>query len=200
MTMREHLQPWYDRWLKEHADTNLIYAKGGQGSAHLRQVHFVRNHLAEIVWEDVPFLRRAQALPRHDCRETAFVVGEHTSKSVRLPVYSIERPDLGIRFVLRENFYDWNVSVVSETDVTTDLRGFELDYPEDDRNRFPNGFTAGKAWGYCFFQGFPVELQFGPYSESKRRFSTFMATDYEVSTFVFLIMRDRRGAKEVTTS
>jgi hypothetical protein len=194
--MHEHLQPWYDTWLAEHAGTDLIYAVGSDKKPQLQQVHFVRDMLAAIVWQDVPYEKRAPASPR-ECKETAFVVGEHLSKSVRLPVYSLERPDLGLRIVARDNFYDWNVSVASERDVATDLRGFPLDYwIESERERFKDGYQPGRSWGYCFFQGFPSDMQFGPYKENKRRFSMCVGSDYELFTLVWLIMRDVRGGRD----
>ena len=189
--MHEHLQPWYDKWLVEHEGTTLIYARRGDGKPQLGQVHFVRDSLAAVVWQDVPYDKRPLAPPR-ECKETAFVIGEHLSKSVRLPVYSLERPDLGIRLVCRGNFYDWNVSVVAERDVLTDLRGFPLDYwNEDERRKHAGGYKPERgSWGYCFFQGFPDDLRFGPYVENKRRFSMCVGTDYELFTLVWLIMRD----------
>ena len=78
---------------------------------------------------------------------------------------------------------------MSDHEVTADLRGFELDYGDRDRERFPNGYTPGLSWGYCYFQGFPEELQFGPYSENKRKFSMCVGTDYELFTLVWLIRR-----------
>lgn len=191
--MKEHLQPWYDRWLEEHrAGTDLIYA-GPKGDPGLDQVHFVRDYLAGLFWADVPYEKRQPALPRDDCKETTYVIGEHHSKSVRLPVFSLERPDIGLQIVLRYNFYDWNVSVISEMPIDgNELRGFELDYDDEGRKRFPNGYTPGRSWGYCFFQGFPEEVQFGPFSESPRKFSLCITSPYMLFTFVYLLMRDRR--------
>jgi hypothetical protein len=193
--MKEHLQPWYDRWLKANHGTDLSYVpKNSRGEPSLEQVHFVRDYLSGILWADVPYDKRGPAPPRDTCKETGFVIGEHTSKSVRLPVYSLERPDLGIQFVLRDNYHDWNVSVLSEKPITTDLRGFELDYSRDeDLKRFPNGYKPGSAWGYCYFQGFPEEVQFGPFKENPCKFSLCIGNDYSVHNFIWLIMRDIRG-------
>jgi hypothetical protein len=193
--MREHLQPWYDNWLKEHVDTKLIYA-GPTNDPRLDQVHFVRDTLSRLFWADIPYEKRNLASPREDCKETAYVIGEHTSKSVRLPVYSLERPDLGLQVILRENYYDWNVSVVSETPINSDLRGFQLDYSEDDRKRFPDGYIPGRSWGYCFFQGFPEEFKFGPFCENPRKFSLCIGDNYDVYVFVRLIVMGVREYKE----
>jgi hypothetical protein len=198
--MREHLQPWYDKWLADHKETKLIYVRryvgrNARGEVTLPQVHFVRDVLAGLFWAGVPYEQRAAAEPRNNCKETAYVIGEHTSKSVRLPVYSLERPDLGLQVVLRDNYHDWNVSVISETPITTDLRGFELDYfRKEDRERYPDGYRPGGSWGYCYFQGFPREVQFGPYSENPRRFSLCIEDTYQMYTFLRLILRDRRAA------
>lgn len=192
--MKIHLQPWYDQWLKEHRDTNLYHvSRNPRGEAFLHQVHFVRDDLSGMLWADVPYNKRPSAPPRDDCKETGFVVGEHMSKSVPLPVYSLERPDLGIQFVMRDNFHDWNVSVISEKPITTDLRGFQLDWSEEDKKRFPNGYTPGRSWGYCHFQGFPEEFQFGPFSQNPCRFSMCLGSETKLWTLFFLILRDIRG-------
>jgi hypothetical protein len=193
--MKVHLQPWYDKWLKAAREAAGTPPNSNDGPM-LQQVHFVRDNLCGMLWADVPYDKRGPATPR-DCKETCYVVGEHTSKSRRLPVYSLERPDLGLQFILRENYHDWNVSVITEKPLSDGrklLAGFELDYGRDeDRKRFPNGYTAGQSWGYCYFQGFPEEVQFGPYSEDCRRFSLCIGSDYSLYTFAWLIMRDLRG-------
>lgn len=171
--MRDHLQPWYDAWLTEHAASSLLYvSRNGRGEPYLEQVHFVRDDLARLLWADVPYEQRAQATPR-TCKATAMVVGEHRSKSVRLPVFSLERPDLGLAITLRYNFHDWNVSVSSEHPLT-DLRGF------------PTGTD------YCFFQGFPDDRRFGPRADNPRRFSLAVTTDHDVYTLLWLILREVR--------
>jgi hypothetical protein len=197
--MKIPMQAWYDRWLKANQDTNLVYVpKNSRGEPSLHQVHFVRDTLASIVWADVPYDKRPnEPPPRETCKETCFVIGEHRSKSVSLPVYSLERPDLGIQFVLRDNYHGWNVSVLLEkplSDGWNILKGFELDYSRDeDRDRFKDGYKPGSSWGYCYFQGFPEEVQFGPYMEDCRRFSLCIGSEYSLHTFIWLIMRDIRG-------
>jgi len=195
--MKIPMQAWYDKWLKANQDTNLVYVpKNNRGEPSLHQVHFVRDTLASIVWADVPYDKRPnEPPPRDTCKETCFVIGEHKSKSVSLPVYSLERPDLGIQFVLRDNYHDWNISVLSEKPITTDLRGFELDFSESDKKRFAERgpWTPGGSWGYCYFQGFPMEVQFGPFSQNPSRFSLCIGGEYSVHNFIWLIMRDLRG-------
>ncbi len=146
-----------------------------RGDPYLAQVHFVRDTLAGLLWADVPYDTRPQSTPREECKETAFVVGEHRSKSVRLPVYSLERPDLGLAVTLRDNYHDWNVSVSQER-ATADLRGFPL-----------NDLT------YCFFQGFPEDRRFGTYAANPLRFSMCLGSMHEVYTLLWLLLREARS-------
>lgn len=182
------LQQWYSDWLKEHRDTGLIHANPDRPS--LQQVHFVRDVLAYKLWSDLDYDELPRVSIKHESDgirahpDTVRVIGEHRSKSVRLPVFSISRPAHGLRLVMRYNFHDWNVSVVSERPVEMDVAGYGALFSEEDRKRFPAGYRKGSYWGYLFFQGFPDEFWFGPYSESKTRFSLAPSSDYELYSFV----------------
>lgn len=181
------LQEWYGAWLDENAETQLLFvSKDSRGDVSLPQVHFVRDSLARLVWgdrkyEDIPLCPS----PRDDCRESAWVIGEHRSKSVRLPVFSFERPDLGVQVVLRYNFHDWNVSVVSERPVEMDLSGYGAEFDSESRKKYvPKGY-----WGYLFFQGFPDEFMLGPHELDPRRFSLAPDTNHECYAFVRALMK-----------
>lgn len=173
--MKQELQAWYDLWLQEHADTNLIYVpKNSLGEPYLQQVHFVRDRLAYLVWRDVPYQNLPNGVEREDVKALVQVVGEHRSKSVRLPVYQLCRPDLGIRFVLRDNYHDWNVSVISERAIPEE-RGFEFNSD------------------YLFFQGFPDADQFQGYGHvSHRKFSFSTTGEHDLYAQIGLIMRNVR--------
>jgi hypothetical protein len=196
--MKVHLQGWYDKWLKDPEMTNRRYVPvNSRGEPSLHQLHFVRDNLCAMLWADVPYEKRENELVRTDCKVTCFVIGEHSSKSVNLPVYSLERPDLGLQVVLRDNYHDWNVSVITEkplSDGYNVLKGFQLDFSDSDKKRFESEpWRPGRSWGYCYFQGFPEELQFGPYSQDCRRFSLCIGSEYSVYTFMWLLLRDLRG-------
>ncbi len=185
--MKIPLQTWYDTWLKEHEKTNLVYAKYNN-EVQLKQVHFVRDALSSLVWHDVSYDKRQSEPEQPAYKVTAYVIGEHKSKSVRLPVYSLERPDLEIQMVLRYNFYNWNVSVISEKPVksgrlwgfVTNCSGFRF---KEDR-----AYQPGDSWGYCFFEGFPSEFRLGPYVLNQSRFSLWVDDDYEMYSLVRNIM------------
>jgi hypothetical protein len=176
---KEHLQAWYRKWLEEHKETDLLYVNRGRDGAYLEQVHFVRDIVSRLVLQGIPY----DKLPTFEIefpeekqsvqyRLSAYVVGEHTSKSVRLPVFMLEREDLGVRFIMRDNFHDWNVSIETSKDVPAEvLEGFGLDTT------------------YCFFQGFPAEYCFSSYNENKRQFSICVRSSYDLYTLIWLIMR-----------
>lgn len=104
--------------LKFSGPTLLEWRKTGNmspGSAH--QVGFVGDNL--------PI---ACSIDRDEytmIRERVRIVGQHTSKSVSLPVFGIEIPHLGLSAVLSNNFCDWTVSVAIPRGVDiTSMRYF----------------------------------------------------------------------------
>lgn len=200
--MKVGLQAWYNAWREKYQGSDHLYvARRQDGSVWSHQIEFVRDTLAKLFWGDVKYDDipcEPEPCPRH--KVTAWVIGEHLSKSVMWPVYSLERPDLGLQFVLRDNLYNWNVSVVAERGIVTDLRGFQLDFSDSDRKRIADRAVSshlppwqeGDSWSYLFFEGFPDEYRFGPFARNPRRFSIEIGTDYKLYTFMWLILRDWR--------
>lgn len=181
--MNEPLQAWYCRWLRDNRGTDLTYANPKEPS--LSQVHFVRDRLAHLFWKDhdydgLPLAPRRTWWEHNPVtgvdvertsdgdRDLVRVVGEHSSKSVALPVYCIRRPDLDLTVVMRDNFHDWNVTVLSGTPVGdwVGTYGVTTLSPED-RARY----VKGGYWDYLFFQGFPDEYCLGPWDHDPRAFS-----------------------------
>ena len=76
---------------------------------------------------------------------------------------------LGIKIVMRYNFYDWCISVESDNEIDCDFIGLTSDKPG-------------------FFEGFPSNRKYKPYSDSNRKnFSVVLNDNYEVYTFMFLL-------------
>jgi len=150
------------------------------------QLNFVRWTLPTMIWTRPG--NKGSYSDYWNCE----VIGEHKSKGYRLPVYLVSYPDLDVKFLLRNNFHDWNVSVLSTTSVSADLTGFEIDYP-DPKDKTSH---AGDIWGNCFFQGFPEEYQFGPFNENSYKFSSSAANNSELYSFIWLILRYLRTTKE----
>ncbi len=175
--MRIPLRIWFDEWTKEYGSSTYSLRDGASA-----QVMLVRDQLAPLVWADVPYEDRdREGEPRGDCAITVHVVGEHHSKSVRLPVYSFERPDLGIQMVLRGNFYDWKLSVVSEQPIESDLFRYLF------RTTPPATGHDDDLSPSCF-EGFPRDRIFGHHCEDPRRWSACLS-ERALWTTVLLCMR-----------
>lgn len=121
-------------------------------------------------------------------------VGTHRSKSIDLPVYQLSFID-GTVLTLRGNFHDWKISVESPIDL-----------------HFPTSLFSGYGTTiistiYC--EGFSDDQVFGPYSESKRKFTVELYDKQQVYTFLFLlheqmksgnIIKDLRDSLERTSN
>ena len=176
----DSLQAWINKtYLDEKGEekqNDLIYFKGA-----LDQAIYVRDVLGANVCRGVEYEHRKDG-------SHVKVVSEHMSKSCPLAVYSLEPPGKGIRFVLRGNFYNWKVSVISDKPIDIDPIGlFRGDPPTAPR-------YAGDHLVSCYFEGFPGDLVFGYYSESdKMRFSVELGDREEVWAFIFLCLRSYEG-------
>ncbi len=137
-----------------------------------QQIVFVRDHLTPLVGTGLPF---------EQIGAVANVVSTHESKSIKLPVYDLRRADMGLRLVLRGNFHDWSLSVLSETPITADFSGLFHTRPY---------VTGHQELSKHYFEGFPEKLIFGYYEPGdKRRWSAKLREEYQVYTTAFLIMR-----------
>lgn len=175
--MKKPLQIWFDAWLAEHKDSRLFAIDAAQ-----RQIMYVRDELSQLVWagvsyDDLPI----EGGPRGDCKVTAYVIGEHRSKSVRLPVYLIERPDLSLRFVLRGNFQDWKLSVASKRPITSEL------FPYLFHTTTPPIDPDYNELSSSYLEGFPQDLIFGYHEADPCRWSAALGTR-ELWTTIFLCM------------
>src|SRR6185369_7381601 len=83
-------------------------------------------------------------------------------KSVKLPVYQLSRPDLGLRLILRGNFHDWKLSVISNKPIAADFTGLFRTTPPTHPKYHGNELAS------CYFEGFPEELVFGYYEPSDK--------------------------------
>lgn len=157
-------------WCEQNIPGDEMLWKGGFG----QQVSFVRDTLNALVWRGVPY----------DDRGDVSVVSTHRSKSIILPVYELARPDLGIRVILRNNFHDWKVSVISELLLEVDLTGLCYTAPPTEPS------YTGDHLNPVYFEGFPGDLIFGYYHASDhKRWSMELYGEESVYTALFLIMR-----------
>lgn len=101
-----------------------------------------------------------------------YVINTHTSKSVKLPVYEINVKKYGLKIVLSNNFYEWNVSIISEVGVDMDIKGL---------------FDDSKKVDAIYCSGFKKEQVFESFSKNKNQFTFEMEDTYKLYTFMYLI-------------
>jgi len=153
-------------WAEAHQPAEDLIYRGG----YWEQIAFVRDKIPGLLAETREEYR--ETYKEYRAIQTGIrVISAHVSKSVCLPVFRVELAD-GTAFTMRYNFHNWKVSVNSPCDVDADFMG--LFKPDE---RVPAV--------YC--EGFPKELVYGPYAESKRQFTIELpAGNYYLFTF-FLI-------------
>jgi hypothetical protein len=158
-------------WVTKHSVRDEMLWKGAWGE----QIRFVRDHLLYLVGSGLHFVDLA-AIPD--------VISTHTSKSILLPVYELSRDDIGLRLILRHNFHDWKLSVISERPIVVDFSGLFHTTPP-----VAPDYT-GNELADVYFEGFPKDLVFGYYESSdKKRWSACIGGQHAVYTTVFLILR-----------
>jgi len=126
------------------------------------QVFFVQNFLLRALYGDnFPKIRAIDIM----------VIATHISKSVILPVYQFTLPN-GVRITMRNNFYDWKVSVDSPFSISMKPMGL---------------FDPKQRISSCFCEGFPSQMIFEGYAQNPRQFTLGFPTDYHFWTFMFLL-------------
>jgi hypothetical protein len=148
------------------------------------QLKFVRDRLTALV---------GMGLDYEDRKDITTVISTHGSKSIDLPVYQLARGDLGLRLILRDNFYNWKLSVLSETPIKADFSClFHTTSP------VAPAYT-GNPLSSVYFEGFPSDLVFGYYDESDgRRWSAEIGDDYTLWMVVHAVMRSLGVVKPLT--
>lgn len=145
-------------------NTNFSFADGC-----IDQVNFIRNKIIGLLalsYEEFEVLR-----------SNIQVISTHTSKSVILPVYQISLQDGMVIITMRNNFYDWKVSIDSKQEIETD---------------FMEIFDPTEKISGCFCEGFPKHLVFGSYEENKSQFTCEIGNDYELYMFFYILARQMR--------
>lgn len=129
----------------------------------------------------------ASGLPEIACAARdgiARVISTHRSKSLELPVVQWTRPDLGVTFTLRDNFYNFKLSVSSERPIDDPAFPalFHTTPPTDsDYTRDP--------LASCYFEGFPSVLVYSYQATNKRVWSAEICGQHATYMVVFLCMR-----------
>ena len=165
--MRENIRDWLKN--NKPAD-NLIYKDGLYNQCNFVKDTLMRKlflYVASDYDSGMEFDERIKIIENF----IPSVIGIHRSKSVLLPVMEMDLSKIGLKVILRCNFYDWCISVESQRDVECSFAGLEI-------------IEKG------YFEGFPKERIYEEYSEkNKKNFSIVLRDEYEVYTFVFLLKR-----------
>jgi hypothetical protein len=157
--VKQELQEWFN---ENKVKNEMLWENG-----YIDQFIFVRDNVGRLITRG---------------EDKVFVISTHTSKSILLPVYSIETE--GLQIILRNNFYNWKMSVISDTPIAADFAGmFHLVPPVD-----PN--YTGDPLAPVYFEGFPEDLIFGYYAVSdKMKWSAEIFNDYLLYVVIFAILK-----------
>lgn len=149
------IQAWYNRNVENTPD-EMIYKR-----AMSDQFVFFRDAMTTGVL--------------YDKVVTIEAVSEHTSKSVKLPVYKATLKD-GTIIIARCNFHDWKVSVWAKK---------PLEFPINLLN------DEGKTeWTFHYCEGFEGEWILDSYENNKQEFTLELHSDvgeHYMWTFLFLL-------------
>ena len=176
MRRRSEPENKLQKWISEQIVGDDMLWKGAFG----RQMEFIRDSLAPLVGVGLIYQEK---------QEIADVIATHRSKSIILPVVEITRKDLGLRLTMRENFYNWKLSVLSEKPIQADFTGLFHTTPPIDKN-----YTGDPLAG-VYFEGFPSDRIFRYYEDDKKRFSAEIWGYQPMWTAVYLVMRAVEAVK-----
>jgi hypothetical protein len=94
------------------------------------------------------------------------VISTHHSKSIELPVVMFNRPDLNLTIIIRDNFYNIMISVISSLKpIVADFDNLFITDGEVDEEGY------GGYLHPVYFEGFPEKLVFSYYARNNFRFS-----------------------------
>ena len=166
MTATQEASTQLQEWANAHQPAeNLIYKDG-----YWNQIVFVRDNIAGLLTKTYEEYQAIQ--------DSMKVISEHTSKSVRLPVFRVELAD-GTMFTMRYNFHNWKVSVSSPRDVEADFMGL---------------FNPSEQIHQVYCEGFPKGLVYGPYAENKRQFTIELPPgNYHLFMFFWIFAHQALG-------
>lgn len=168
------------QWIEGNPVRDEMLWKGAAG----HQIRFVRDSLLPVF---------GAGLAYEQAKDAISVISTHRSKSIELPVYQLERPDRDLRVVLRNNFYNWKMSVLSDTPVQADFDGLFHTTPPVEPD------YTGDELHPVYFEGFPRDLIFPYYSQTDgRQWSAEIQTDEALWTSMFLMMRALGDVKPLT--
>jgi len=138
------------------------------------QVCFVRDEIPKFLSSDCNSYTTI--------RDNITVISTHMSKSIVLPVYCIKAN--GDKFIMRNNFYDWKVSV--ETHNIHDIDFQKLGVINNTSKQIHSV--------YC--EGFKSEWMYKPYNKDKWKYTVEIYDNFNLKLFFWLMqMKDKLWEK-----
>lgn len=163
----EKLQHWA---MTHQPQDNMVYKE-----AWWENIVFLRDRIIAdmFYWPMISGLELSLESMEEKISENYEIVGTHYSKSIELPVILMRYK--GAEIVFRYNFYDYEVTVVSDKEI-----------------ELPNGLFD-KDEKYFHYQGFPEKYKVRvPYSKSKKCFSVCIGNpcNFNFYTFMYLLKNE----------
>lgn len=156
---KQNIQDWF---MENKPSEDMIYYE-----YFFNQLRFVRDKLPQVLFPNLHHEKQRKRLT---------VISTHMSKSIVLPVYEIKIPEQGIILTMRNNFYDWKVSVESL-------------YPIP--NRFDGLFNVKETFSSVLCEGFPPNKVFGSFQDNQMEFTIEIRDDYRLFTFLWLLLQSK---------
>ncbi len=173
MKIPNELQVWF---MAHQAEDDLLWKKSSES-----QIMFVRDRVKRIFSEryEVPNPHARSGTSMEWFRALCLVRGTHTSKSVLLPVYEFDLPY--VRLTMRDNFYNWKLSVESRVGPVQDTFG----------NLILEGRNEDVPSIYC--EGMEgIGRTFPSLTTSPERFTIEIYNDYSLWTCCWLLHQQLR--------
>ena len=146
-----------NEWIEENPISEDLYWKGPARN----QINYVRDEIAS-------------GLLGAPC----YVISQHCSKSVRLPVYQINYK--GLEIIMRDNFYGWIVSLKSELPLLLDQDLIYYDSGMDEKEeKIPS----------CYCEGFVEEWIYPKYTDLCTECTFRVGGKYELWTLLYLLRK-----------
>lgn len=158
--------PTLDKWRKKNLVRETLLWRGAAETQTLWALDTLPRAVMPVGW-----------CQEDDAPSPVLVVSDHMSKSVVLPVYGVALPELGLFAVLRDNFYNWMLSLAVATPVNLDLF---------------HGKISSKRIAPCYCEGFRPDWVFGTYTDNTTRFTTELGDNFDAYALLFYVAQTLR--------
>lgn len=142
--------------------------------SNLPREEMVWKSSARAQFDDIQRAARVLFSGRQDFQKSLLVAGTHRSKSITLPVYHLDLSERhGIHVWMRDNFYDWKVSVKSDRPVV----GVD----------FLDVFDPNEEHPSCYCEG--MAQVFGAYAANPSEFTVSIGNAFDLAVFFRVLRR-----------